>query len=136
MQIVIQNAEIALRSEVIRYLLNGVFATAVHFSILTINIELFQFRSAAFANILAAICGITVSFLGSRYFVFKGHRNSISEQAIVFAILYVSIACLHGIVLYYWTDIYRLDYRIGFLLATFIQVASSYIGNKYLVFKK
>ena len=46
------------------------------------------------------------------------------------------IAVFHGLVLLIWTDWYALDYRIGFLIATVVQVLLSYLGNKLLVFKK
>ncbi len=56
-------------------------------------------------------------------------------QAMKFSGLYGAIAVLHGLVLLIWTDWLGLDYRIGFLIATAIQVSLSYIGNKLLVFK-
>jgi hypothetical protein len=46
------------------------------------------------------------------------------------------MACLHGAVLFVWSDIYKWGYRSGFLIATAIQVVAGFIGNKYLVFKK
>lgn len=136
MQIVTQKIESAFRSEVIRYLINGVLATAIHFGILTFNLEVLHMQSAAVANMLAAVFGISASFLGSRYFVFKKHNELLSRQAIAFFVLYVLIACIHGIVLLFWTDIYQLDYRFGFLIATILQAILSYFGNKYLVFKE
>jgi hypothetical protein len=52
-----------------------------------------------------------------------------------FGLLYASIALLHGLVLWWWTDVNRLDFRIGFLLATGLQVVLSFWGNKVLVFR-
>ena len=57
-------------------------------------------------------------------------------QAIKFSGLYGFIAVLHGLVLLIWTDLYDLDYRFGFIIATLIQVSLSYLGNKFLVFRK
>lgn len=91
--------------------------------------------SAGLANMLAAVFGISSSFLGSRYYVFRKTQGPIASQAMMFAALYTFIACLHGLVLYAWTDIYALDYRIGFVIATTLQIAMSYLGNKFLVFK-
>ena len=115
--------------------MNGLVATGVHFSVLTLNIEVYDMQSAGLANLIAAIFGITASFLGSRYFVFKKHQDSMFGQAVMFGILYSSIACLHGAVLYGWTDVYKLDYRVGFIIATALQIVLSYSGNKILVFK-
>ena len=130
----------ALRSssaqyEFIRYVANGLVATGVHFGVLTFNIHFVGMRSAGVANLIAAIIGITTSFLGSRYFVFKKHQARILGQAVNFLVLYASIALLHGLILYGWTDVGGFDYRIGFLIATFFQVILSYLGNKTLVFR-
>jgi len=123
------------KSEIYRYIINGIVATAIHFTILTINIDIFKFTSAGIANLVAAIFGILASFIGSRYFVYRGHSGTITSHMIKFILLYSSIALLHGGVLYIWTDIYHHTYQIGFVLATILQVALSYIGNKVLVFK-
>ncbi|HHW4681225.1 MAG TPA: GtrA family protein, partial [Xylella taiwanensis] len=61
----------ALRGQVLRYLLNGLFATAVHYTILRFNMEVLDLHLAGLANGIAAVFGITVSFIGNRYFVFR-----------------------------------------------------------------
>lgn len=121
-------------SEVLRYGLNGLAATAVHYGVLSFNLQVLHLPSAGLANLIAAVFGISASFLGSRYFVFRGAGGGIGGQALRFFLLYAGIALLHGAVLAVWTDYYHLDYRLGFLLATGLQVALSYLGNKHLVF--
>lgn len=121
-------------AETIRYVINGVAATGVHYTALLINLHVLGIASAGLANLLAALVGITASFLGSRYFVFRGHTESLLRQAAKFGLLYGAIALLHGLVLYLWTDLAGFDYRIGFLFALVLQVALSYWGNKRLVF--
>lgn len=121
--------------EIVRYIINGVAATAVHFSALYIGLNLLHLPSAGFANLVAALFGIFASFLGSRYFVFPKTGEGILRQACKFSGLYGAIALLHGLVLFVWTDQLGFDYRIGFLLATVLQVSLSYVGNKFLVFK-
>ena len=122
-------------AEVFRYVINGLFATAVHYIVLTVNLGLFEFKSAGLANFIAAIFGIASSFLGSRYYVFHRTVEGLLQQAMKFSGLYGVIAALHGLILYLWTDWHGLDYRIGFLFATAIQVSLSYLGNKFLVFR-
>jgi putative flippase GtrA len=124
------------RWEFARFFLNGLVATAVHFGVLTFAIEALRFPSAAVANFCAAVVGTIVSFLGNRHFVFRGHEGRLVGQAWRFVLLYVATLSLHAGVLYLWTDVYGLDYRIGFLIATAIQVMLSYLGNKLLVFAK
>lgn len=123
------------QAEITRYVLNGLLATGVHFSVLSFNMQVYEMQSAGLANMIAAIFGITSSFIGSRYFVFKKHVVPVFNQAVMFLMLYASIACLHGLVLFGWSDVYGYDYRIGFVFATLFQVMLSYWGNKMLVFR-
>lgn len=123
-------------AEIGRYVINGVVATAVHFTVLNVNLHLLKFDSAGLSNFVAAIFGITASFLGSRYFVFARTSEGLFQQAVKFSGLYGFIAVLHGLFLWAWTDWNGFDYRSGFLIATIGQVALSYFGNKFLVFKK
>ena len=122
--------------EVSRYVINGLVATAVHYGVLTINIGFFEFKSVGWANFIAAIFGIVTSFLGSRYFVFKRISEDILHQALKFGSLYGVVSVLHGLFLWVWSDLQGLDYRLGFLVATGVQVSMSYLGNRYLVFKE
>lgn len=120
--------------ELFRYIINGLVATAAHFTFLTILVEIAHIQSAGLANLIAAALSISVSFLGSRYFVFKNTKEPWFRQASKFVLLYASIALVHGAVMWLWADYLGFDYRIGFLFATCFQVAGSYFGNKYLVF--
>ncbi len=122
--------------EMLRYAINGLLATAVHFAVLTVNLEVLHFPSAGLANLCAALAGITVSFLGNRYVVFGHSAEPLLGQALKFSGLYGLIALVHGGVLMVWTDWFGLDYRQGFVLATALQISLSYLGNKLLVFKK
>ncbi len=122
--------------QVARYVVNGLAATAVHYGVLSLGLELLKLPSAGLANLIAAAFGITASFFGSRWFVFRRPDEPIGRQAARFGALYAAIACLHALVLALWTDYFGLDYRWGFLLATGAQVALSYWGNKRLVFNR
>jgi len=123
-------------AQVARFAANGVAATAVHFSVLVFALEVLRIPSAGLANVLAAVFGISASFLGSRYFVFRRADQAMIAQAAKFVTLYATTAGLHGLVLAVWTDWWGLDYRWGFALATALQVAASYWGNTQLVFRK
>lgn len=125
----------SIPSEFIRYIINGLVATAVHFGILSGILWLFPDSYAGLANGIAAIFGITTSYIGSRYYVFQKREESIKTQGIKFVALYGTIALFHAFVLFVWTDCLGLDYRLGFLLATGFQILGSYFGNKFLVFK-
>lgn len=124
-----------LSGEAARYAINGVFATGVHYLALCVGMEVIGIPSAGAANILAATIGIATSFIGSKYYVFNKHHEPIHEQMAKFAALYGLIALVHGGVLALITDIGGFDYRIGFVLATGLQVVLSYSGNQRFVFK-
>lgn len=122
--------------EVIRYVINGVVATAVHFGVLTYNLNVLHIPFAGLANLLASIFGILVSFIGNRYFVFQETAEGFLIQAIKFVALYAAIGFVHGLTLYIWTDLYKLSYQLGFLIAVMIQFTLGYIAGKKIIFKK
>lgn len=125
----------SLNKQSIRYIINGLVATAIHFLVLIFNLKVLEWNSAGVANLIAAVFGISASFIGSRYYVFNGSLEPLVKQLYRFLLLYAAIAILHGILMYIWVDLYLQDYIIGFLIATAMQIACSYIGNKVLVFK-
>ncbi|GDX39527.1 hypothetical protein LBMAG20_17420 [Methylocystaceae bacterium] len=120
--------------EIIRYILNGLVATAAHYGAFLFNLSLLPAHSAGLANFLAAFIGISISFLGSRYFVFRNWQAPIVGQFLRFGALYAGIAILSGLTLFVWSDLLQLDKWVGFLIGVFLQVAFSYFGGKKLVF--
>ena len=121
-------------SEFVRFIANGLFAAAVHFAVLTFLLEVMHLEVAAAANFVAAIFGITASFLGNHYFVFTGRPGHLITQAWRFAGFYAVMLLVHTGLLFVWSDMLGFDYRIGFVLATATQILLSYFGNKLLVF--
>ncbi len=124
-----------LKQQSVRYFINGLAATAVHFAVLTFNLKVLGWGSAGIANLVAAVFGIAASFLGSRYFVFQRSAEPLFEQVYRFIFLYAAISMLHGALMYVWADHYHLNYVAGFIVATGMQVLCSYWGNKRIVFK-
>lgn len=124
-----------LSAQVFKYIVNGLAATGIHFSALVFCLEVLHWQTAGFANFVASIFGITASFIGSRYFVFSGSSVAARSQVVRFIVLYAMLAGMHGFVMYLWADIAKLNYVFGFVIATGLQVLSSYFGNKLLVFK-
>lgn len=122
-------------AQLARYIANGVFATALHFGVLTFNLKILGWQSAGLANLVAAVFGLAASFLGSRYYVFRGSSESLYQQALRFLVLYILISLLHGALMHVWSDVYGLNYVLGFLVGTLLQMLCSFWGNKLLVFK-
>ena len=118
-----------------KFLINGVIATIVHFSVLTFCLKVLLWQSAGLSNMMASVFGIIASFLGNRYFVFNNSEEPVQKQIARFVTLSVTLAGVHGLVMYLSTDVYGNDYRLSFLLATVIQTILSFLGNKIMVFK-
>ena len=129
------NVKGILTSQPVRYIINGLAATAINFATLSVFIFVLGEGMAWLASGLASCIGITASFVGSRYFVFPGSQGAVAAQAGKFVAVYAATACLHAAVLFLWTDTLGWDWRIGFLIATGLQVAVSYSANKFFVFK-
>jgi putative flippase GtrA len=118
-----------------RYLINGLVATGVHYAVLVILLDGLQIGLASVANLIAAVFGITASFLGSRHFVFQSVIEPAWQQLVRFVPLYALIAAVHTLVMWWWADHMGWNYTLGFLVATGLQMTGSFLGNKYLVFK-
>ena len=93
-------------------------------------------NSVGLANMIACCIGILVSFMGNRYIVFKLKSGNLSEQFMHFSVLYGFVAIFHGAFIYLWADFNGYNYRIGFLIATALQVLITYNYNKVFIFKK
>lgn len=123
------------RAELFRYLANGALATAVHFAVLVLNVEILAFSSIGAANFIAAIFGSAAAFIGNRYFVFRALEASVGQHLVKFTGLYLLMASFHGVALFIWTDLCHWSYTLGFLVATSIQITLGFLGNKLWVFR-
>ncbi|WP_246161390.1 GtrA family protein [Stenotrophomonas cyclobalanopsidis] len=122
-------------SQFARFVLNGLAATAVHFGTLTFLVEIVNVGSKGLANSIAAIFGILASFVGNRFFVFATRTGSLRKELVRFSVLYAALALLSGAFMALWADVFALDYRIGFVAISGIQLVLSFLGNRMLVFK-
>lgn len=120
--------------QIVRYGVNGLVATFVHYSVLYFCIEIYSINSVGLANFIASVFGVLVSFFGNRFFVFHTTEDFLSKQLLGFLILYGLIAIMHGTLLHIWSDIYELNYNVGFLMAVIIQFFLGYFCSKYVVF--
>lgn len=121
-------------SQFFRFLLCGITATALHYALLLYFMEILNFDRAWLANGCAALIAIAFSFLGNKFFVFSSQDQSWLRQASRFILVYLISASVHSSVLFIWTDTYSLDYKIGFLIATTIQLIITFTSNKLVVF--
>ena len=125
----------AVVTQLSRFVINGLAATAVHYGVLSALLQGLNMPSAGGANLIASVFGIGASFLGNRHFVFRHHHGPAATQARRFLLLYAAMAALHGTVMGLMTDVGGVDFRISFVVATGLQTGLSYAGNKWLVFR-
>jgi putative flippase GtrA len=118
-----------------KYAVNGLAATAVHFGTLTLLVEVVGVTSKGAANVAASLTGILASFLGNRLFVFAASTGSMKGHLARFVALYLFLALLNGFLMGLWSDLLGLDYRLGFVLISCVQLILSFFGNRMLVFK-
>jgi putative flippase GtrA len=122
--------------EIFRYGLNGLIATGVHYLVLYSCIEIYKFDLIGLANFCASLVGISISFFGNRYLVFKNNNQKISTQFIKFISIFSVVAFLHGCFLYVWSDIFENNYNYGFAIAVAIQFILGYFASKYIIFRR
>ncbi len=125
-----------INKEFTRYVVNGLFATVVHFIVFQFSFVVIGIQSAGLSNMFGAIFGIASSFLGSKYFVFPHCSGRWEHELTKFILLYSTVAVSHGAILFAWTDVGKLDPMAGFGVATIFQLMCTFIGNKYLVFNQ
>ncbi len=120
--------------ETYKFIINGLFATLVHFLVLLILIS-FSPLNYGFSNFIGYIFSITSSFLGNKFFVFKDSNNKHAfTQVIKFIFLYIFLAINSGFALYIWTDINKYNFVIGFLGITALNTIISFLVNKFLIY--
>lgn len=121
--------------EASRFLINGMFATALHFGILFSLIEICGLTAVGVANGLASLCGTAGSYIGCKYFVFD--RRLPSMQTLPkFLLLYAAVALVHAMVLTVWSDILCLNYSFGFIISTAIATVLAFFGSRSFVFSE
>ena len=118
----------------LRYWINGLVATSIHYSLLSANMVMFKFESAGAANLVASFFGITASYVGNCYFVFR-KKCTIMGQAVKFIWLFAVLAVMNGFVLYIWSDKIGLGYNSGFIIAVTLQLILGFYASRHVVFK-
>lgn len=120
--------------EFFRFVINGLFATTIHYLTFILNINFIFPAQAGISNFFASFFGILVSFAGNRYFVFRNKAGSIYRQFSLFISFYGSMALLNGLTLFIWTDTIQQDKTLGFIIGVIIQFFFSYIFGKRVIF--
>ena len=123
-----------LQYQTVRYLLNGILATLIHYFVLLFCLEILEIKSAGISNFFSSFFGIAFSFIGNRYYVFNNYNISALSQLKKFLPLYYILSIFQGGILYFWSDLLNYNYNIGFAICILFQVIIGYLGGKYFVF--
>ncbi len=126
---------ITIDTILLKYIANGLLATIVHYSVFLINIKYFNFQYLAVADLVAAFFGISMSFFGNKYFVFKVAAKRPVAQYTFFIVFYIFLVAFHSLTIYLVSDLLALHYNFGFFLATLFQFVISFTVNKNFTFK-
>ena len=119
----------------LKYILNGLSATLFHYIILRLLLMNFYFEYYASADFIAAFFGICFSYLGNKFFVFKHSSSNHFVQYFIFLIFYFLMMIVHSSIIFIISDIYNVNFNIGFVAATFFQFLFTYYVNKKIIFK-
>ena len=123
-------------NEVVRFIINGLIATSVHFVILYLCVSYSILPYDGISNLIGAIFGSIFSFLGNKFYVFRGSNNNVFIQTSQFIVLYALMALNHGVFLYYWSDLGNHNYMVGFIIVTIVNTIISFLCNKYMIFNQ
>jgi len=121
------------RGRIGRFILVGLGATAAHYLALAALVDLAGVPSVGLANLAAAAVGIATSYLGNHRVVFASNRRHRSAMP-RFLLSYGVVMGIHGAFLALWSDVWGLDYTVGFVLATGASAVATYLANRLFVF--
>lgn len=122
-------------SQARRFAIVGLVATAVHFSVIVIVVDLFRVSNATLATFLGTCVGIVISYLGHHRYTFSAvgeHR----QRFVTFVAAYGAVMTLHAGLMYLLTEKFGLSYAIPFVAATGISTLITFVLNRQVVFRR
>ena len=117
-----------------RFVVVGLLATAVHYALLFLLVDILALRPIGLANLPAALAGTTTSFIGNRRIVFRASVAS-REALPRFLLLYALLWLAHSVLMLLWADWMAWPYSLGFVLITGTIAIISYRFNARFVFR-
>ena len=117
----------------VRYTLIGGIATAVHYAVLVVLVEGFNF-SPSLSAMFGALCGALAAYIGNREFTFASsalHRIALPRFLVIAAVG----AMLSGGIVWVGTVILAWHYLAAQLLATILIVLLTYQLSRLWTFR-
>ena len=116
------------------FIVVGLAATLVHFLMILALVDVLGWMGPTAATGIGSVIGISVSYLGNHRFVFNAQGQH-AHYALRFVFTYLVVTGIHTSLMYLFTEFWGLRYEWGFVTATVISAATTFLANRYLVFK-
>ena len=120
--------------QLFRFFLSGVIASSVNF--LSFRSLYLIFKNILFASIFGYCSGIIVSFVFSKFWVFKKSSSKpLYKSFSLFCLIYFFGGMEMSLVIIFLNRLIE-NYEIAWLFGAFIGTMNNYLGSKYLLFIK
>lgn len=120
-------------AQIIRFIIVGTTAAAVHFSIVVYLVQLFHY-APLIANIAAFIVAFQVSYWGHRMWTFSETEVMHREAYPKLIILQVSVLCMNEGLYYLFLSLH-IPYQLALLMVLAIMPFFTFVTSKFWVFQ-
>ncbi len=120
--------------QLFRYLLVGLFNTALGFAIIFGCMYLLKMNPIT-SNVTGYLCGLVVSYFLNKFFTFRSTNRSRAEM-LRFLVVFVAAYLANFGMLLLCIDVLHVHEAVSQVVAGGVYVAASFLLNKYYVFKQ
>ena len=112
----------------------GVVATLVHYLAILALVDVLGWLRPTPATVIGSALGIATSYLGNHRAVFNV-RGAHHRYGPRFVFVYLTVMGIHASLMFVSTEVWALAYEWGFVGATVLSAATTFVANRYLVFR-
>ncbi|MES9875734.1 MAG: GtrA family protein [Candidatus Sedimenticola sp. PURPLELP] len=125
----------SLISQGSRFAVVGLVATIAHYLTIFVVVDVLDLMKPTPATVAGGIFGITIAYIGNYKYVFCPANANHRQLITVFLMVYTVVILLHAGFMYLFTEVLSMPYEYGFIVATFFSAATSFLANRFVVFK-
>lgn len=122
-------------TELSRFAVVGITATAVHFAVLVLAVEQLSVAPAP-ANGIAFLVALSVTYLGQSLWVFHDRSRHGTAQMLRFAVSLAIGLAANMATMAVSVQVLGLGYQTGFVLGVVLVPALSFVINRFWVFRR
>lgn len=116
------------------FLVVGIAATLVHYLIILLLVDLLGWLRPTPATVVGSVFGIATSYLGNHRLVFEAAGRH-QHYAPRFVLTYLVVMGIHAGLMFLFDEVWQLPYEWGFIVATGLSAVTTFLANRYLVFR-